>query len=776
MKMIHLLARNREVVGLTFGLLAFASWSFQLAMLIQPGWLLLLIVFLCSVAGFTLGGLLALDGLEPSRAVRHAVWCAAVTGVVATCCFALMSRRFPGSQLLMRAWLGGVLSVLPGMFCGMFSAGVAALVMARPSSPDDKRIASLEAVPHAVTWSVRGLIALLALLATGVLIPNFETPQSRPPAISAAPPTPASPPTPAAPPETYAVPAAMERSHALQWRLAKTRHIAGVNPELMMLSQDGRWFAYVSENESTLHVLDLHAFDTGRRLPLSHRISRMSLNPSADKIFVSSDFDSAQLAIIDLGNSSTTVLPKPKKHAIPNGRVLWWKDKEVLIASENSQKILNLDSLELDDAANVPSWKGTHELIRAKLLRELPGGLSDTLRWQWETNTLIERTELPETEGTAKWPVTTGQRLSIKHPERDTRLTFPSILVEENDRYFSAHDGSKVIRIRKGQLDVFYFEIVPAPLLKWTISMPSTVAECPKAAEIEAALKMNKLRAIVYRPMTNPLNQQVVGPDRSQVKAVLTFESWSDSTASLYVSDLYTPISQGDIVADLCFWEDEPADLFAVKSPYRWWLQLPELQQGSDLVSTLPKRDDIASKATAIAKAEAVVRKEQEEALRKTSAAAEARAAAEQAAKMAAAPRPAPAPPAPVVTSPADQLTDFIRSHHKKAEKSDVEGLVNDYADTVDHFKDGIVDRNFIMQDELKYHATHAVQEEAILGEIRTAKLQNQAGFSATYLLRVSIEDITNDRISNSILEINLIIIETKSGFKITSHKSEKKQ
>ena len=199
------------------------------------------------------------------------------------------------------------------------------------------------------------------------------------------------------------------------------------------------------------------------------------------------------------------------------------------------------------------------------------------------------------------------------------------------------------------------------------------------------------------------------------------------------------------------------------------------------MVTTLPKRDDIASKATAIAKAEAVVRKEQEEALRKARTAEEARAAAEQAAKMAAAPRPAPAPPppppAPVTTFPADkQLTDFIRSHHKKAEKSDVEGLVNDYADTVDHFKDGIVDRNFIMQDELKYHATHAIQEEAILGEIRTAKLPNQAGFSAAYLLRVRIQDITNDRLSNSILEINLIIIETKSGFKITSHKSEKKQ
>lgn len=84
-------------------------------------------------------------------------------------------------------------------------------------------------------------------------------------------------------------------------------------------------------------------------------------------------------------------------------------------------------------------------------------------------------------------------------------------------------------------------------------------------------------------------------------------------------------------------------------------------------------------------------------------------------------------------------LTAFLTEHHHKSSNGDVDGVVADYGDKVDHFNNGVVSRDFIRKDELEYHAPGSRVSETIIGQPKIEHLDSDtnktysAGYSINY-------------------------------------------
>ena len=78
------------------------------------------------------------------------------------------------------------------------------------------------------------------------------------------------------------------------------------------------------------------------------------------------------------------------------------------------------------------------------------------------------------------------------------------------------------------------------------------------------------------------------------------------------------------------------------------------------------------------------------------------------------------------------RLSEFLAQHHAKSSRGDVDGLVADYANRVDHFTNGYVDRDFIRKDELDYHSpgTRVTETMTTRPEFN---LLNGTTYAATY-------------------------------------------
>lgn len=756
------LTLSSELIGLIAGVLIFTTRPFQGLMINTPAWLLLAIVLLGSLASFAVALGCTLQSAEPNSAVRKGIAGAGIAAVVAASVFALMARSTPGVTSTIHALLGGGLSILPAMFGGLFSAiAVVMLLAGRPLSGDSSPPKS-EFSEVMLVWLLRVVVGMIVVAAFIVPI----TPIAPVPTASNNKPT-----APKQVPFIYKVPPEMSSAHALQWRLADRRTISGTISDVLALSHDDRWLAYVPLREQVLQVIDLHSSLNSRRATLKEPISRMCFSPDSDRVFVVSKNDPTVIAVVDLKTDQFIRLPKPKKRAMPDGEILWWRDKEILIVPKGSERfMLNLNTLEIDNAKFVASWRDTDSVLREKTLRELSNGSRDSSRWAWQFSPWFDSAELPEVEGVPYWPIKSSNHLAIMHPEHNSRLVFRSISVESGDRFLMSKDGSKVLRSRGNQIDVMYFDIAESSHLKWEFPMPHPLKECPKAASVEAALKEGTLCALIYAPMINPLTQQVVGPDREVVRGMVHMSYWLDKVATVYLAARYDNIAPGDIISDLSIWNEDKRELLSLNTTHRWWTRLPEPMLGSDKITSIPTLEDRRKQRAYYQESVRKAASDQLEADRRAKAA-EVGVVSEQRT-----PGMRVLPSISLVPNRDNPVKDFIIAHHNKAKNSDVEGLVEDYAERVDYFTQGLVDQKFIMQAELKHHTNHVIEEESIVGDIWVKKLLGNSGYKATYLLKNRTLDLRDNRRTESLHEINLLIIEAPAGLKIARQQATRQQ
>lgn len=771
-------SRCREAFGLGAGLLMLLALPWRVLMVVEPGWLLLVLLVIACMAGFAGGGVSVQHGNDPSSALRFGAWTAFLAALVAASIFALSSRLMESWIFVFKAGTAGLLSLLPVTFYGMVCSGIAALTLTRQEAPTQPA-APASPPSSSVIWSLRALIALLVLLAI-VLPPasplRFVAPQPTPqfqrPVQTVAP----------RPAFAFTPSPDIEHASAMQWRFLKQREVSGVDDSTLALSPDDRYVACVAREQQTVQVIDLHT-EAVWRVNLPGKVEHFSFDPSGERLLAVWLLDGERFyGVADIRGGRVTKLPKPRKGIVPSGTPFWWKDTKVLIVQNQDRLILNLDNLEIDDAAQDEEWKSLDPLIQQKLTREVVPALMDKAQWQWEVRRFIRRSELPEIAGQSQWPLTLERCLAISHPVLDCMTVFPSLDVKEGERLCSTRDGSVVLRLLGGVMHLYYFDVEPLPDLVWKIVMPHSPEEGEHAKEVARALEAGQLAALVYRPMINPLNQKVVGPLREEALGVLRFLEWKGKEATVYLWQRRSPIKEGDIIADVCALTDEPqGDLLTLNTPHRWWARLPATNGGSltppkaslrhEQTSVLKKRES-EQNAVQVAREAAERRKREEEE------AASARMAAEKKATMEAELK-AAAEKAALTDEIAPKLKDivvrFVAAHHKKSLEGDVQGMVADYADKVDYFTNGVVDRAWISRDEATYHNSHLMFEERVMGDVRVKHSIQGGDYDVAYDLRVQAQNMATRKPIDGIFSVRMVIAHTSEGMRIILQHSEKK-
>lgn len=772
MKPLPAVFRCREALGLAVGLLMLLTLPWRIVMIVEPAWLLLVMLVLACMAGFAGGGIAVQHHSDPSRAIRFGAWTSFLTAVVSAAVFALVARLMESWVFIVKAGISGMLSLLPVTFYGMVCSGVAALTLVR----GDAQSAQMEPIPppsSGLVWTLRVLIALLVVSAV-VLPPvspqRLVVPQQLPSHQVQT----------AAPRPTFAFtpPPDIGSANAMQWRLINQREISGVDDSALVLSADDRYVACLSRDKQSIQVIDLRSEAVWRVNPPGN-VEYLTFSPTGDRLLtVCHRENERHYSVADIRSGRVTVLPKPRRGMVPEGTPFWWKEKKVLIVQGQDSSILNLDTLEIDAAEQDGEWKALDPLIQKKVTREVVPALRDKLRWQWESRQIIRSSELPEIVGQTSWPLKSEHCLAIRHPEMDCMTAFPSLVVRDDDRLCSTRDGSVVLRAADGVLHLYYFNTEPAPDLVWKIGMPHPPEEGEHPEDVARALESGQLAALVYRPMLNPLNQQVVGPLRDDVLAVVRFLEWKGKEATVYLWQRSSPVKQGDIIADVCFLAEKPeGDIITLDTPHRWWTPLPAANGGGlappstssrrDRMAVVEKRD--REEVTARTAREEAERKKQQDEM-----AAAARMAAEKAAAM-----DAERKAAEVKTADENKLKAeieaFVRKHHQKSKDSDVTGMVSDYAVKVDYFDKGVVEQNWILEDEMKYHSTQVILDERIISDIVIRPDLKSGGYETLYDLRLHAQNITTNKVSGGDFATRLVIRPTAQGLKIMLHHSQRK-
>jgi hypothetical protein len=246
--------------------------------------------------------------------------------------------------------------------------------------------------------------------------------------------------------------------------------------------------------------------------------------------------------------------------------------------------------------------------------------------------------------------------------------------------------------------------------------MRSKLNESPQAEVLKKALGEKKLCAFVFAPVINPLNNKVVGAEYHIPKATVRFISWEDTSAEVWVQDEYAPIESSDVASVLHTWEKREAKPVANERASAWWTITGENGK-AQITAVPPKKDapwiEIGSQVQPHVEGQTfafdVVRPPPESL------------------PVVASPNPPinPLPSSVPVGNSARAIVNFITLHHQKSSNRDVDGMMADYAERVEHFKAGVVDRAYIRAEEEEYHAPGYTISERLRGAVRLSEVEH---------------------------------------------------
>jgi hypothetical protein len=220
---------------------------------------------------------------------------------------------------------------------------------------------------------------------------------------------------------------------------------------------------------------------------------------------------------------------------------------------------------------------------------------------------------------------------------------------------------------------------------------------------------------------------------------------WEGTDAEVWIESGSLSYSPGDVFADL-YVRGDPPRLVSTEQEHPWWLVAPEPVTGASDPHQLPLRKDMAKEPTGEEKAKFA-----------------------QAMKEQASP--------PVEAAANDDLkkavTTFIFSHHAAASAGRLNDVVNDYADRVDHFKNGMVSRDFILRDEKEYHQKYRYVRESVQGAL-TIKRLGIGQVEVSYIMANEWQRLADNVTGGGVFRIVLTLEDQLTGWKIIRHRADK--
>lgn len=677
---------------------------------------------------------------------------------------AILLPLAPAARVIVLA----LLALPPSIFFALIGALLAGMLASPPASNADA--SPSQAPPTRERSAVFTTAVVLTIVC--YLSPFFVVfkPKPKPVPIATprpllATPIPASPPPP--PKWRYQKPETFNNVEPSRITIAEQRGIGEVSQQQpVAMSPNGLRFAYFSRTQGKrLKVTDLETLDVIASAETAEEPATLAWSPDSRRIFFATEGERKSLIVFDVESSRLIFLPKPIDMRVPTGRPAWWDEQEILFAAGNpTPSVLSLDTLRVLPADGSPKWKALPDTKRNELKETVFSYLPGNPRWQMRVEGLVRRYDVP-LGSSGKWTFSDSMNLALVSPQNAYRATLSGADVRLGDDLVASPDGSKIVRIRDGAATVFFLGLREQPASQFNITMP----EAPDSA-LTDALSKNRVCAFVCAPLINPLNRKTVGPDREHVKAIARIVKWEETSARLWIDEEYSPVGTGDVVADLHTWETSRPKTAGTLGEEEWFAVIDTMDGSSH-----PPSQNEASPLDRELRLEVETKRgadriERIVPTRVPTPVDDPRVHVAPSPPTLAPPpgaTPTPSAPAPAAISNDLQraLLTFITEHHAKSSRSDVRGMVADFADRVEYMTHGYVGHDFIAKDLDDYHRTAVRVTDAIIGT-PTLEARPDGDVDVTYLVAFR-RDLPNGKWFKGLAEFASRLTMTANGPRI---------
>ena len=338
------------------------------------------------------------------------------------------------------------------------------------------------------------------------------------------------------------------------------------------LAPDRRFIAYLRRDATDLIVVELEHLRILSQVTLRHPAVTLRFSPDAQQVLAISSNPDAPMTLVSVSSGRTTELPRTRRRALPQAPFIWWKPNEFLLQNRPHPEMFLLDKLESVPAESLPDWSALTDaekqrwLTARRPLDEQPKGYR-LLRSQVPTST-----SHPLHEGSADWIAATSPAWMLGDPGKAFQKLLAGVPCADDDRLIPILGEKALLHLRSDSVGVLSFTTEAPSHTLLDVTMPNEPSHVDCSPDVPAGLAEHSLLAMVYGPLVNTINQKVIGPDRSRLKALVRFHSWESTHAVLWVESSFAPVRAGDIIADAARWTGKgPAVLSRIIPGSPWW-------------------------------------------------------------------------------------------------------------------------------------------------------------------------------------------------------------
>lgn len=715
-------------------------------MLLAPSKLQLLLILTLSLLAGLMAVVIAKKQLTsrfhaPGEAgrlgIRAGLFCALWAGGVLTLLATLdaggaesaaMDRALRGRMwMVLAVSLASLLpSVLSGFVGGLIGGRIAAATW--PTSPPTREV---DAIPW-LRWAKVGTVGLAVLALASPITFLGRAPVVDPAPVVAAPQIIPTAPTP--PPFRYEPPIGIKSAKMGEIQPDFTKVISNVQSSCpVALSQDGIMIAFgdSAAAQPAVGIYDLHRFVKVASISVPafpHGLLAWSSDQKSLACTIG-EGQSRRVWILKITEGLAVQLPRPPGRDVPGGDLFWWQDQELAFFPEDEAPLaFDLQKLLLVPLEESPGYKKLDDTSKRLWIEGPRTSWPEQTGWKLGVRTLIKSAvPPPRREPDGPWQFSGQSVCAYTHPKLPLAFGFKSLGVDEGDQIICSPDGSKLMRLLNGKIEVTFMKQAVCPDLAFEVEMPLPLDEI-EGTGWKKQVEEKQLCLLIYAPLKNPLNNVVVGPDYNQVRALARLLEWKGRRGVFIVQTHDGGIEADDIASTLHYWEPDKMSEWKPSSTRSWWTTIKAAQ--SPLPDKLPELEtpqllELIQKPST---------------LLVTKAAEKPRAPPPQ--KVQETPAPAPIPPPAPVTSEQD-VKAFLTEHHAKASRDDLAGMIADYDTVVDFLDKGLLTRDAIGADEQSHRAKWPVGNEKIIGEIKLTR--EGENWQAEYMIEFYNENATGE-------------------------------
>lgn len=610
-------------------------------------------------------------------------------------------------------------SILPGMLIGMIGGGLAARSASVAEPANMECVAASNEFALSICWPlVLGVIGFASPLFPAIIPQTTKPVVKSTPAVSSPKTDPEKilPPPPPPKPWTYERPANFSVESPEKLILLHKAELGKIRADApTSLSADGNSLAYFRADsaERELHVMGLNDRQKIHSVRVTGEVKRLCFSMDGNQIFALVQAQSQRDArplhgeIYDLKTGRVIKLPNTDAKGLPDGQLRWWADDEVAIRKmDGSFEVLFLETLQLGRDADPKYWTGLTDSEKGELKQ----------KWTKSFQAGIEPHLFPVSYAAVedKWKPSLQPVLALANATGLYRKCLEGCKWEEGDVFLFPDEGARVIQIQQSGAQILYFAMRLEPKLTMKVTLPCVLTDLVNGEMLKQQINEHRLSVFICEALTNPINGNIVGPDRTQVKAVATVLSWEGTECTIRVVEENAPIKEGQVIADLHYWAGHSIFPITESKLNGWWTSLDKLEDEN-------QRAPVVANSSLPGRVVESLLNKQNDRYRVIK---------------------NPYPDTPTVANSAppdtvDAIKRLLHEHHQAASSGDINKLMSAYADEV-WFLKGRRTREEIHREETAYHVTWPQVTETISSPIEVKQEGSQ--WVATYTVNFHTE------------------------------------